>query len=143
MNPWLRILGFCMLSPATAWAQQILLSPVAEKTIVNYQLGAALQLQSRAGWRAGGFYQQAVTHAATEPADNYWGLMAAAPLVKTDKLNFYLAGRAGLANRHFFTVSPALDTSIKLSKIFSTDLGLSYRKGYMSALLALNIHLGL
>jgi len=143
MSPWLRIIGFCVLSPAGAWAQQILLSPVAEKTIVNYQLGAALQLQSRAGWRAGGFYQQAVTRTSTESADRYWGLIAAAPVVKSDKLALYLAGRAGLVNRHFFTVAPALDTSVKLSKRLSTDLGLSYRKGYLSALLSLNVHIGL
>ena len=144
MNPWLRIIGFCVCSPVSAWAQQFLLSPVAEKTIVNYQVGAAAQLQSRGGWRAGGFYQQAVGHTATgEPADQYWGIMAAAPLVKSDKLALYLAMRAGLANRHFFTVAPALNTSVKLSKRLSTDLGMSYRKGYLSALLALNIHLGL
>jgi hypothetical protein len=139
----MRIIGLCMLCPITSWAQQLLLSPVAEKTIVNYQLGAAFQLQSRAGWRAGGFYQQAITQTSDVPVDHYWGIIAAAPLVKSDKLVLYLAARAGIVNRHFFTVSPSLNTSVKLSKLLSTDTGISYRKGYLSALMSLNVHLNL
>lgn len=132
-----------MLSPVSLWAQQVLISPFAEKTIVNYQLGVAAQLQSRAGWRAGGFYQQAVTRTSTEAADRYWGITAAAPLVKSDKLTFYAAARAGIVNRHFFTVAPALSTAVRLSKRLSSDFALSYRKGYISAMLSLNLHVGL
>jgi hypothetical protein len=132
-----------VLSPVSLSAQQLLVSPLAEKTIVNYQLGAAAQLQSRSGWRAGAFYQQAITRTSTESSDRYWGILAAAPLVKSDKLTLYAAGRAGIVNRHFFTVAPALSTAVRLTKRLSSDLGLSYRKGYISAMLSLNLHVGL
>ena len=58
MNRGLFLVWLCVLSPAPLRAQQFFISPMAEKTIVNYQLGAAAQLQFKSGWRVGGFYQQ-------------------------------------------------------------------------------------
>lgn len=121
-------------------AQHVVVSPLVEKTINRYQYGASVSLEIPSQWRFGGFYQTSLSgQEQIGPSENFWGMTISAPLMKADRMTFYGNARVGIVNKHFLVVCPALATELKLLKRFHLNVGMSIRKGYLSAQTSLNI----
>ncbi len=115
------------------------MSGIMEKTILEKQAGGALYVQFPSLWRAGVFYQTTFDNKIEGTTNGtYWGSMVAAPLVKSGKLNFYAQLRAGFVDNRFFVAAPGVITEVKITHHLSADVGLSIRKGYLSATTNLN-----
>lgn len=129
-----------------ACAQQLksrmMMSVIMEKTIVEKQAGGQIFIQRPSLWRIGGFYQTTIDNRVEGiPNATLWGAMVAAPLVKSQKMNFYLTVRAGMANNMFFVMTPGLLTEIKVFQRWSIDVGMSVRKGYAAVNTGINFKL--
>lgn len=120
--------------PVWLSAQRVAVSSTIEKTINCYQYGASVALELPSQWKLGGFYQTSFPKKEeVRPHEHFWGMTVTAPLVKTDRIVFYSNARIGIVNKYFLAVCPALGTELKLSKRFYLNVGMSIRKGYMSA----------
>lgn len=133
---------FMILFGMPVWlsAQHVVVSPMAEKTINSYQYGASVSMEVPSQWRFGGFYQTSLSR--QEQAghrEDFWGMTVSAPLMKADRITFYGNARIGIVNKYFMVACPALVTELKLLKRFHLNVGMSIRKGYLSAQTSLNI----
>lgn len=130
------------MTPVWLHAQDVVVSPLVEKTINSYQYGASVSIEVQSQWRFGGFWQTSLSRQEMIiPREHFWGVVVAAPLVKADRIAFYTNARIGIVNKYFLVISPALVTELKLLKRFHINVGMSIRKGYLSAQTSLNIKL--
>ena len=121
-------------------AQHVAVSSTVEKTINCYQYGISVSMEVPSLWKFGGFYQTSLSKEEhINSPGHFWGMTVSAPLMKAEKMTFYSNVRLGIVNRYFFVVCPAVSTELKLSKRFYINVGLSARKGYVSALTSLSI----
>ncbi len=128
------------MTPKWLPAQDVVVSPLVEKTINRYQYGASVSIEVQSQWRFGGFCQTSLSRQEmTRLCEHFWGVMVSAPLVKADRITFYANTRIGIVNKYFLVISPALVTELKLFKRFHINVGMSIRKGYLSAQTSLNI----
>jgi len=127
---------FMMLFGMPLWlsAQHIEVSSTVEETINCYQYGASVSIEVPSRWKFGGFCQASLSkqEKITLP-EHFWGLTVSAPLMKADKIIFYSNVRVGIVNKYFLVVCPAVFTQLNISRRFSINVGLSTRKGYLSA----------
>jgi hypothetical protein len=128
------------MMPALLPAQHVVVSPMAEKTINSYQYGSSVSLEISSQWRFGGFYQTSLSaQEHIEHREHFWGMTVSAPLMKTDRITFYGNARIGIVNKYFLVVCPAFSTELKILKRLHMGVGMSIRKGYLSAQTSLNI----
>lgn len=127
------------LTPVLLSAQHLVLSPLVEKTISSYQYGASVSIEVQSQWSFGGFYQASLAQDQIRLHEHFWGMTVSAPLVKADRITFYSNARVGIVNTNFVVVCPAVVTELKLLKRFQITVGISIRKGYLSAQTSLNI----
>lgn len=121
-------------------AQHVVVSSTVEKTINSYQYGASLSLEVASQWEFGGFYQTSLSKdEKIRPREQFWGMTVSAPLMRTDRITFYSNVRVGIVNKYFLVVCPAVFTELKLYKRFYINVGMSVRKGYVSAQTSLSI----
>jgi hypothetical protein len=126
--------------PVLLSAQHVVVSPMVEKTINTYQYGASVSMEVPSQWRFGGFYQTSLSRQEQiRPHDHFWGMTVFAPLMKADRITFYGNARVGIVNKYFLVVCPAVATELKILKRFHINVGMSIRKGYLSAQTSLNI----
>ncbi|MBL0744447.1 hypothetical protein [Chryseolinea lacunae] len=137
-----RKILFSVLFVTPAWlsAQHVVVSPMVEKTINNYQYGGSISLEVQSQWRFGVFYQTSLSRLEqTRPHDQFWGMTVSAPLMKADRITFYGNSRVGFVNKYFLVLCPAVATELKLLKRFHLNVAISIRKGYLSAQTSMNI----
>jgi hypothetical protein len=128
------------VTPVLLSAQQVVVSPMVEKTINSYQYGASVSMEIPSQWRFGGFYQTSLSRQEQlGHHEHFWGMTISAPLMKADRITFYSNARIGVVNRYFLVVCPAVVTELKISKRLHLNVGMSIRKGYLSARTSLNI----
>jgi len=143
MNMNLTVLSFALvitMLELKVEAQHVVMAPIAEKTVSGWQYGTMISFQAKSLWSIGGFYQRHFVGASDEsPNGNpFYGIALNAPLVKSDKINFYYNTRAGLVDGRFIVVAPGLETELKLSRVVSFSVLMSVRMTYPSA--AFKIH---
>lgn len=139
-----RVLLFAILfvTPVLLSAQYVIVSPLVEKTISSYQYGASVSLEVQSQWRFGAFYQASLSRQEKgRPYDPFWGMTVSVPMMKEERITFYTNVRFGVVNKYFFVVCPALATELKIMKRMHINVGMSIRKGYLSAQTSLNIKL--
>jgi hypothetical protein len=137
-----RKIAFMILFLTPVWlsAQHVVVSPMVEKTINSYQYGASVSMEIPSQWRFGGFYQTSLSgHEQIGPPENFWGMAISAPLMKADRITFYGNARIGIVNKYFLGACPAVATELKILKRLHLNMGISIRKGYLSAQTSLNI----
>jgi hypothetical protein len=128
------------VTPVLLSAQQVVVSPMVEKTINSYQFGASVSMEIPSQWRFGGFYQTSLSRQEQiKHRENFWGMTISAPLMKADRITFYGNARIGVVNKYFLVVCPAVVTELKIIKRLHLSVGMSIRKGYLSAQTSLNI----
>ena len=128
------------VTPVLLSAQHVVVSPMVEKTINSYQYGASVSIELPSQWRFGGFYQTSLSkQELIKPNNHFWGMTVSAPLMKADRITFYGNARVGMINEYFLVVCPAVSTELKISTRFHINVGMSIRKGYLSAQTSLNI----
>ena len=139
MNPKI-LFAILFVTPVLLSAQHVVVSPIVEKTINSYQYGASVSMEIPSQWRFGGFYQTSLSkQEQIRPHEHFWGVTVSAPLMKADRITFYSNARVGIVNKYFLVVCPAIATELKISKRFHINVGMSIRKGYLSAQTSLNI----
>ena len=137
-----RKITFMILFGMPVWlsAQHVVVSPMVEKTINCYQYGASVSMEVPSQWRFGGFYQTSLSaQEQIRHREHFWGMTISAPLMKADRITFYGNARMGIVNKYFLVVCPAVVTELKILKRFHLTVGMSIRKGYLSAQTSLNI----
>jgi hypothetical protein len=119
----------------SANSQHVLIVPSVEKTVAGNQYGLQLSIENKMQWSFGGFYQASWQPGETgmQFTNPFYGIIVNAPLVKSDRINFYFNTRLGLVNDQFFVVVPGFDTRLKLSSCLSFSIGSSLRMTYPSA----------
>lgn len=133
---------FMILFGMPLWlpAQHIVVSSTVEKTINSYQYGTSVSMEVPSQWKFGGFYQTSLSKdERITPREQFWGMTLSAPLMRTDRMTFNSNVRIGIVNKYFLLVCPAVFTELKLSKRFYINVGISVRKGYISAQTSLSI----
>ncbi|MGE0590246.1 MAG: hypothetical protein AB7O48_16825 [Cyclobacteriaceae bacterium] len=136
------ILVALFVTPVLLSAQHVVVTPLVEKTIDSYQYGASVAIEVASKWKFGGFYQTALSRQEKVGRhDPFWGMTISTPLMKADRITFYTNARIGIVNKYFFVVCPAVVTELKISERFNINMGMSIRKGYLSAQTSLNIKL--
>lgn len=106
-----------------------------EKTVAGAEGSVSIQYESKHQWRAGVFYQQAVTIPLVQSQEAespyaWYGVSISVPMAKTEKVSFYGRLRAGYANESFMVLVPSLETKLKISRKISLSVGSSYRLGH-------------
>jgi len=137
-----RKIAFMILfmTPVLLSVQHVVVSPMVEKTINSSQYGASVSMQISSQWRFGGFYQTSLSaQEQIRHREHFWGMTISAPLMKADRITFYGNARVGLVNKYFLVVCPAVVTELKIIKRLHLSVGMSIRKGYLSAQTSLNI----
>jgi hypothetical protein len=126
-----------------ATAQQLVVSPMTEKAVTGWQVGTVIKFQAKSKWALGGFYQTSITGNVEyeKVKDTFYGAVVYAPIVRTDKLVFYINLRGGVVNEKFVAIAPGVETEINLLKNLSFALGTSLRMQYPSATARINIKL--
>jgi hypothetical protein len=124
-------------------AQHVLLVPTIEKAVGGNQYGSQLLFEAKNKWSFGGFYQTSLQlHPdGGQTLNAFYGFAINAPLVKSDKINFYFNVRGGVVNRQFLVVVPGLETKLKISKRLGVSALMSVRMTYPSASLKIYITL--
>lgn len=134
------VLLILFMIPGLLSAQHVVLSPIVEKTVNSYQYGASVSVEVQSQWRFGGFYQTSLLRREQiRPHDHFWGMTVSAPLMKSDRITFYGNARSGIVNKYFIVLCPAVVTELKLFERFHMNVGMSIRKGYLSAQTSLSI----
>ncbi len=137
---WKILFVTLFLMPLLLSAQHVVVSPMVEKTINSYQYGASVSIEAQSQWRFGGFYQASLSkQEKTKAREHFLGMTVSAPLVKADQITFYTNARIGIVNKYFLVVCPAVFTELKILKRFNINVGMSIRKGYLSAQTSMNI----
>lgn len=128
------LIGF-LLAASMAFSQQFKLAPTVEKTVAGNQYGSLLMYQNKRQWGFGGFYQTSLQRNSEgiHVHNQFYGIVINAPLVKSDKMNFYFNTRCGLVNQFIVVVAPGLETELKISKLISIAAAMSLRMTYPSA----------
>jgi hypothetical protein len=137
-----RKIAFMILfvTPVLLSAQRVVVTPMVEKTINSYQYGASVSMEIPSQWRFGGFYQTSLSgQEQIKHREHFWGMTVSAPLMKADRITFYGNARVGIVNKYFLVVCPAVVTELEILKRFHLGVGMSIRKGYLSAQTSLNI----
>ena len=134
-----EMLFFVML----ANAQHVMLVPTIEKTVACSQYGSQLLLETKGHWSFGAFYQTSwqQTVEGIQTVNPFYGITINAPLIKSDRINFYFNIRGGIVNQHFFVIAPGLETKLKISKRLGVSTLMSVRMTYPSASLKIYITL--
>lgn len=124
-------------------AQQLVISPMTEKSVAGWQVGSVIKFQTKGKWSLGAFYQTSLTANVEDEniKDTFYGAVVYAPLVRTDKLIFYVNLRGGVVNEKFVAITPGIETEINLFKNLSFALGTSIRMQYPSATARINLKL--
>lgn len=126
------VIGF--LGKVSIQAQQLVLSPTAERTVAGFQYGSMLMFQTKKQWGLGGFYQQSLqTLGEGETKKTFYGIIVNAPIMRADRMNFFLHTRMGVVDRYFLVLVPGLETELKVSKRFTFSLDTSVRMSYPAA----------
>lgn len=130
------------VTPLLLSAQHMVVSPLVEKTINSYQYGASVSMEVQSQWQFGGFCQTSLSkQEITRHREHFWGMIVSAPLMKADRIIFYTNARIGIVNKYFLVVCPAVSTELKITKQFRINVGMSIRKGYLSAQTSLSIRI--
>ena len=126
-----------------ATAQQLVVSPMTEKAVTGWQVGTVIKFQTKGKWALGGFYQTSITPNVEDEKvkDTFYGAAVYAPIVRTNKLVFYINLRGGVVNEKFVAIAPGLETEINLFKNLSLAFGTSVRMQYPSATARINLKL--
>jgi hypothetical protein len=108
---------------------------MAEKTIAGYEYGSSLTYRVKPLFAFGGFYQASIGRESERMTVNnpFYGILVSAPLRKCDQMNFYANTRIGLVNQNFMVIVPGIETEIQIFKTISLGIGMSMRKGFLSA----------
>jgi len=124
-------------------AQHIMLIPTIEKTVTGNQYGSQLLWETKGQWGFGGFYQTAwqQTTEGVQTVNPFYGITVNAPVMKSDKINFYFNIRGGVVNQHFLAIAPGLETKLKISRILGVSALMSVRMTYPSAALKIYVTL--
>jgi len=124
-------------------AQHVLLVPTIEKAVGGNQYGSQLLFEVKNQWSFGGFYQTSLrlNPDGEQTLNEFYGVAINAPLVKSDKINFYFNVRGGVVNQHFLVVVPGLETKLKISRRLGVSTLMSVRMTYPSASLKIYITL--
>jgi hypothetical protein len=135
-----KIAFILFVTPVLLSAQHVVVSPMVEKTISSYQYGASVSMEIPSQWRFGGFClaslsrQEKIKH-----REHFWGMTISAPLMKSDRITFYSNARVGVVSKYFLVVCPAVVTELEILKRLHLNVGMSIRRGYLSAQTSLNI----
>lgn len=128
------------VTPVCLSAQHVIVSPMIEKTISSYQYGVSVSMEVPSQWRFGGFYQTSLSRLEQiKHREHFCGMNISAPLMKADRITFYGNARLGIVNKYFLVVCPAVITELQILKRIHINVGMSIRKGYLSAQTSLNI----
>jgi hypothetical protein len=128
------------VKPLLLSAQDMVVSPMVEKTINSYQYGVSVSMEVQSQWRFGGFCQASMSRQEqARTREHFWGMTVSAPLMKADRITFYSNARLGIVNKYFLVVCPAVVTELKISKRLRINVGMSIRKGYLSGQTSMNI----
>ena len=116
-------------------AQHVLVVPTIEKTVGGNQYGSQLLFELKNQWSFGGFYQTSLrlNQDREQTLNAFYGVAINAPLLKTDKINFFFNVRGGVVNQHFLIVAPGLETKLKISRRIDVSTLMSVRMSYPSA----------
>lgn len=132
--------GAFFVLPVWLSAQHVIVSPTVEKTIDSFQYGTSVSMELPSQWRFGCFYQSSLSkQEIIKPHEPFWGMTISAPLMKADRITFYTNARIGIVNRYFMIVCPAVVTDLKILNRLHISVGMSIRKGDLSAQTAMNI----
>jgi hypothetical protein len=129
-----------LMAGLEASSQSFVISAVSELTVAGYEAGGMLSFANKRNWRAGFFYQSSLIFANHEQKSEnlFYGIMMSAPLIRSEKINFYATVRPGIVNKQFYVISPGFETECKVGKNLSVGIGLGIRKTYPSATLKIN-----
>ena len=118
-----------------ASSQQVYIAPSVEKTITGVEYGSGIYYRNRAAFTCGIFYQTGIEPKAEtfQRVNPFYGVGASVPLVKCDRMIFNANTRVGFVNKNFLVCVPGLETEIKLFKKISFSVGMSMRRGAVSA----------
>ena len=119
----------------TSIGQHLILTPLVEKTITGYEYGSAVAFRTKSQFSFGAFYQGNIarTPERTQVVNPFYGLLLTAPLLKCDRINFHANTRVGFVNKTFMVIVPGIETEIKIFNALSFGIGMSVRKGFVSA----------
>src|SRR4051812_40755513 len=111
------IISALLVIVQTSLSQHLQLSPSAEKTIAGYEYGCALTFRTKSQFFFGTFYQTTFKRSSEniQVSNPFYGLVASAPLMKCDRMNFHANTRIGLINKTFLVMIPGIETELKLS----------------------------
>ena len=124
-----------LLAVSMAFSQQLKMAPTVEKTVAGNQYGSLLMYQNKSQWCFGGFYQTSLLRNSEgiHSINQFYGIVFNAPIVKSDKINFYFNARCGLVNQFSMVIAPGVETEINISKSISIGVAMSLRMTYPSA----------
>jgi hypothetical protein len=121
----------------TSWvltAQHVLIHGGVEKTVSGLEYSTSLSYETKRLWAAGTFYQTGLSkqNEQGELAQNniFYGVQLQAPLVRSEHIAFLFNMRAGLVNKDFFAVVPAVETRLKMNSKMSISVGTGFRMAY-------------
>jgi len=128
------ILTFLMAS-AGAYAKMMAVSAGLEKTVAGNQYTVTLTRETAKKWSFGLFYQEDLSLGAnhekiTSAPFNFYGSLISVPLVKSQKIQFSLLTRVGLADNQFLVIVPSMETRMTLNRRYAVAAGAGYRMGY-------------
>lgn len=135
MKKSIAVLIIALASIQVAFSQQVFVATSLEKVINGIEYGTGIYYKNRAAFSCGVFYQTSFA-GKTESyrsINPFYGLRASAPLAKSDRLTFSANVRVGFVNKNFLICAPGLETDIRLLRKVSLGVGMSVRKGAMSA----------
>ena len=115
-----------------AQSQRPVASLGLEKSVTGMEYGAMALYRTKAQWGFGGFYQTELPKKSEglKGANTFYGAVLYAPVMKSQKINFYMNIRLGVVNKTFVIITPGLETELIFSKRVSLGLGMGFRKSY-------------
>jgi hypothetical protein len=93
---------------------------MVERTVAGTQYGTVLTYQTSTRWSFGGFYQTTLKQMGDgiQRTDPFYGVVAKAPIARSERMTFLLNGRCGMVNNNFLVIVPAVETEVNISRSF-------------------------
>lgn len=121
-----------LLFTIQAQSQNIVVVPGVEQTVTGMQYSVTGIAFTKKLWGAGAFYQNSIRSGETSSTYSFVGMILYAPIVNTQRIQFFGTVRTGVINKQFVTIVPGVETHIPVSKRFGCIIGTGYRMGYPS-----------
>jgi hypothetical protein len=122
------------LAVASCYGQHLTASMTAEKTIAGCEYGTSLAFQTKRLVSIGTFYQTGIPKA-TETfaqAKTFYGAYLALPLLRAERINFFVQSRVGLVSEKFIAVVPGVETELRIAGKLWISFGSALRMTYPS-----------